>query len=136
MFTDGASRGNPGPAGVGVVIEDDQGTRLRGLHRWLGVTTNNEAEYRALIDGLKAVKEWKPDRLEVYLDSKLVVEQVNGKWRIKAPELMPLHKEAKELIDQFPEVKVCHVERAKNKGADALANKAIDANVPKKKFGG
>ncbi|HSS92433.1 MAG TPA: ribonuclease HI family protein [Candidatus Dormibacteraeota bacterium] len=136
MFTDGASRGNPGPAGVGVVIEDDQGMRLRGLHRWLGVTTNNEAEYRALIDGLKAVKEWKPDRLEVYLDSKLVVEQVNGKWRIKAPELMPLHKEAKELIDQFPEVKVCHVERAKNKGADALANKAIDANVPKKKFGG
>ena len=68
MFTDGAARGNPGPAGVGVVIEDDQGLRLRGLHRYIGKATNNEAEYQALIEGLKAVSEWKPDRLEVYLD--------------------------------------------------------------------
>ena len=136
LFTDGASRGNPGPAGLGVVIEDDVGMRLRGLHRWLGVTTNNEAEYRALIEGLKAAQEWKPDRLEVYLDSKLVVEQINGGYRIKAPELLPLHKQAKELIERFPEVKVAHVERAKNRGADHLANMAIDAHVKKVKFGG
>ncbi len=136
LFTDGASRGNPGPAGIGVVIEDDQGMRLRGLHRWLGVTTNNEAEYRALIEGLKAVKDWRPDRLEVYLDSKLVVEQMNGRYRIKAPELQPLHAQAKELLKEFPEVEIAHVERAKNRGADALANMAIDAHVPKTKFGG
>ncbi len=74
MFTDGASRGNPGPAGAGIVIEDESGLRLHGLHRWLGVTTNNEAEYYALIEGLKAVKTWNPDRLEIFLDSKLVVE--------------------------------------------------------------
>ncbi len=110
--------------------------RLRGLHRWLGVTTNNEAEYHALIEGLKAVKDWKPDRLEVYLDSKLVVEQMNGRYRIKAPELIPLHQKATELMRGFPEVQVGHVERAKNRGADALANKAIDEKVPKKKFGG
>ena|SRR5579872_3757106 len=110
--------------------------RLRGLHRWLGVTTNNEAEYRALIEGLKAVKDWRPDRLEVYLDSKLVVEQMNGRYRIKAPELQPLHAQAKELLKEFPEFEIAHVERAKNRGADALANMAIDAHVPKTKFGG
>ncbi len=131
MYTDGASRGNPGPAGIGVVIEDDQGMRLRGLHRWLGVTTNNEAEYHALIDGLRAVSEWKPDRLELYLDSKLVVEQMNGGYRVKSPELAPLFKRASELIKQFPEVSITHVERAKNRGADALANMAIDAHVKK-----
>lgn len=133
LFTDGASRGNPGPAGVGVVIEDDQGMRLRGLHRWLGVTTNNEAEYRALIEGLKAVMEWKPDRLEIYLDSKLVVEQMNGAWKIKARELMPLQIEAKELLRGFPEIVIAHVDRSKNRGADHLANMAIDAHVRKTK---
>ena len=133
LFTDGASRGNPGPAGVGVVIEDEDGMRLRGLHRWLGVTTNNEAEYRALIEGLKAVREWKPERLEVYLDSKLVVEQMNGAWKIKARELMPLNREARELVREFPDVRIAHVERAKNRGADHLANLAIDAHVIKKK---
>lgn len=131
LFTDGASRGNPGPAGLGVVIEDENGMRLRGLHRWLGVTTNNEAEYRALIEGLRAVKDWNPDRLEIYLDSKLVVEQMNGAWKIKARELMPLNMEAKELLRQFPDVRIAHVERSKNRGADHLANVAIDAHVKK-----
>ena len=131
MFTDGAARGNPGPAGLGVVIEDDQGLRLRGLHRWLGVATNNEAEYHALIEGLKAVSEWKPDRLEIYLDSKLVVEQVNGKYRVKKPELQTLHRQAVDLLKQFKEVSIGHVERERNKGADALANMAIDAHVNK-----
>ena len=133
LFTDGASRGNPGPAGLGVVIEDESGMRLRGLHRWLGVTTNNEAEYRALIEGLKAVEDWKPDRLEVYLDSKLVVEQMNGAWKIKARELIPLQTEARELVRRFPEVHIAHVDRSKNKGADHLANLAIDAHVIKKR---
>ena len=118
------------------MIEDENGMRVQGLHRWLGVSTNNEAEYHALIEGLKAAKSWKPDRLEVYLDSKLVVEQMNGRYRIKAPELIPLHQKASDLIREFPEVQVTHVEREKNRGADALANKAIDGKLPKKKFGG
>jgi ribonuclease HI len=131
VFTDGAARGNPGPAGLGVVIEDEHGMRLRGLHRWLGVATNNEAEYQALIEGLKAVAEWKPDRLEVYLDSKLVVEQVNGRWKVKEARLQALQTKAKELLAGFPEVEIRHVERERNKAADALANQAIDAQVKK-----
>jgi ribonuclease HI len=118
------------------VIEDEHGLRLRGLHRWLGVKTNNEAEYHAVIDGLKAVSEWKPDRLEVLLDSKLVVEQLKGNYRVKEPRLQPLHHEAKELLAQFGEVSIGHVERERNKGADALANMAIDEHVKKPKPAG
>jgi ribonuclease HI len=136
LYTDGAARGNPGAAGAGIVIEDDQGMRLRGLHRWLGHKTNNEAEYLALIDGLRAVADWRPDRLEVYLDSKLVVEQVRGAYRVKKAELQSLHKQAMELIRDFPEWEIGHVEREKNKGADALANMAIDEHVRKSKAPG
>lgn len=114
---------------MGVVIEDDQGMRLRGLHRYIGTATNNEAEYQALLEGLKAVMEWKPDRLEVYLDSKLVVEQINGGYRVKKSELQPLHRRAKELLDGFGEVVIAHVERDRNRGADALANRALDEHA-------
>lgn len=118
------------------MIEDEHGVRLRGLHRWLGVATNNEAEYHALIEGLKAAFEWKPDRLEVFLDSKLVVEQVNGRWRVKEARLQPLNARAKELVTGFAEVEIKHVERERNKGADALANMAIDEHVKKPKAAG
>ena len=115
-----------------MVIEDDQGIRLRTFHRYLGDKTNNQAEYQALIDGLKAVTEWKPDRLEVYLDSKLVVEQVNGKWKVKEPELKELHRQATELLDQFGDrVSVRHVGREENRGADKLVNLALDERVKK-----
>ncbi|MGH7488460.1 MAG: ribonuclease HI family protein, partial [bacterium] len=106
-----------------------QGTKLRTFHRFIGIRTNNEAEYQALIDGLKAVAEWKPDRLEIYLDSKLVVEQVNGTYRVKKAELQPLYTEVKHLLGGFGEVEVKHVERENNKGADKLANMALDAQV-------
>ena len=118
------------------MIEDDKGLRLRGLHRWLGTATNNEAEYHALIEGLKAVSEWKPDRLEIYLDSKLIAEQVRGSYRVKEPRLQVLHRTAKELLESFPEVEIKHVLRERNKGADALANMAIDAHVKKPKAPG
>lgn len=124
--TDGASRGNPGPAGAGIVIEDEEGTKLHALHRWLGTMTNNEAEYHALIDGLKAVEPWKPDRLEVCLDSKLVVEQMNGIYRVKEPRMQDLHARAKSLLAAFPDVVIKHVEREQNQRADYLANLAID----------
>lgn len=126
LYTDGAARGNPGPAGLGVVIEDDQGMRLAGRCRYIGIATNNKAEYLALIEGLRAASEWKPDRLEVFLDSQLVVEQVNGRWKIKHADLQPLAREVQGLLKAFPSVTVSHVPREKNKGADALANRAID----------
>ena len=114
------------------MIEDEHGNRLRTFHRFIGVATNNEAEYQALIDGLKAVADWKPDRLEIYLDSKLVVEQINGTYRVKKAELQPLYKQVKELLGGFadaPDIK--HVERENNRGADKLANMALDAQVKK-----
>jgi ribonuclease HI len=126
LYTDGAARGNPGPAGLGVVIEDDRGMRLRGLCRYIGTATNNVAEYLAVIEGLNAISEWKPDRVEVFLDSKLVVEQLRGNYRVKNAALAPLHARAMQLLQSLPEVEIRHVERAKNKGADALANRAID----------
>jgi ribonuclease H / adenosylcobalamin/alpha-ribazole phosphatase len=120
-----------------VVIEDDQGMKLRTFHRWLGVATNNQAEYLALIDGLKAVADWKPDRLEVYLDSKLVVEQVNGRWKVKEPELKELHRQATELLKEFGDtVNVRHVGREANRGADKLVNIALDERVKKAKASG
>ena len=137
LRVDGGARGNPGPAALGVLIEDDQGTRLRAFHRWLGKATNNQAEYQALIEGLKAVAAWKPDRLEVYLDSKLVVEQMNGRWKVKEPDLQELHKHATELLGQFgDQVSIRHVGRSENRGADKLVNMALDAHVKKAKFGG
>jgi ribonuclease HI len=108
------------------VIEDDKGIRLRGLCRYIGKATNNVAEYLALIEGLNAVSEWNPDRVEVYLDSKLVVEQVRGNYRVKNAALAPLHARATKLMAALPEVEIRHVAREKNKGADALANRAID----------
>jgi ribonuclease HI len=119
-----------------VVIEDEHGMRLAGQHRYLGTATNNEAEYEALIDGLKAVSKWNPDRLEIFLDSKLVVEQVNGRWRIKEPRLQSLQEKAKELLAAFSEFEIKHVERERNKGADALANMALDERVKNPKAAG
>jgi len=97
--------------------------------------TNNQAEYHALIEGIKTVKDWKPDRLEIYLDSKLVVEQVKGSYKIKEPSLQKLHTETMRLLGDM-QFEIKHVDRENNRGADHLANMAIDARMPKKKFGG
>jgi ribonuclease HI len=131
LYTDGAARGNPGPAGLGMVIEDDHGGRLWGGHRYVGTATNNKAEYLALIDGLRRAADWKPDALEVYLDSKLVVEQVAGRYKVRHADLQPLHRQALGLLRNFPRVTVSHVPRERNRGADALANRAIDEGTGK-----
>ena len=111
--------------------------RLRTFHRYIGKATNNQAEYHALIDGLKAVAEWKPDALDVYLDSKLVVEQVNGRWKVKEPELKELHAQATALLKSFGgNASVRHVDRNQNKGADKLVNIALDERVKKAKADG
>ncbi len=109
--------------------------RLAARHKWLGQMTNNQAEYNALIEGIKAVKEWNPDRVEIYLDSKLVVEQIKGLYKTKVPELQRLHAEARQQLQGLT-YEIKHVGREENRGADHLANMAIDARFPKKKFGG
>ena len=97
--------------------------------------TNNQAEYHALIEGLKTVRDWKPDRLEIYLDSKLVVEQIKGQYKIKEPQLQKLHAQAMRLLEGL-EYDIKNVPREENRGADHLANLAIDEKVPKRKTGG
>jgi ribonuclease HI len=130
LFTDGASKGNPGDSGLGVVIEDDRGTKLEAKCKWLGTKTNNQAEYLALIEGLKIVSAWAPDRLEIRLDSKLVVEQIKGNWRIKEPALKGLHEQAKKLLEGLGVAwDIAHVDREQNRRADFLANKAIAEHV-------
>ena len=131
LYTDGGARGNPGPAGLGMVIEDDQGMRLWGGHRYIGTATNNTAEYLALIDGLRKAAEWQPDALEVYMDSQLVVEQVSGRWKVRHADLQPLHRQAQGLLRSFPRVRVTYVPRERNRGADALANRAMDEGTGK-----
>jgi ribonuclease H / adenosylcobalamin/alpha-ribazole phosphatase len=119
------------------VIEDEGGTRLRTFHRYIGIATNNVAEYHALIDGLTAIAQWKPDNLDVLLDSKLVVEQVNGKWKVKEPGLKELHRQAVDLLKPYgTRVNVRHVDRSQNKGADKLVNMALDEQVKKPKSTG
>lgn len=125
LYTDGASRGNPGKGGAGVVIEDDQGMRLQGRHRYLGSVTNNQAEYLALIDGLETVMPWKPDELHIRLDSNLLVEQIKGNYKVKDAELKALYERVMSMLKSF-KYDIAHVPREKNRGADHLANVAID----------
>src|SRR5712692_9547635 len=125
VFTDGASRGNPGHSGAGVVIEDEKGIRLQGCFRYLGRMTNNQAEYLALIDGLKTVAAWKPDSLQIRLDSNLLVQQIKGKYKVKNVDLKPHYERVMAMLSAQP-YDVEYVPREKNRGADALANRAID----------
>lgn len=135
LYTDGGARGNPGPAGIGMVIEDGTGRRLWGGHAYLGVATNNQAEYRALIAGLRKVAEWSPEDLVVHMDSELVVKQLTGVYRIKDSNLQALAAEARKLLNAFPRAKLTHVRREKNQGADTLANRAMDEGTGKKSSG-
>ncbi|MEU4216495.1 bifunctional RNase H/acid phosphatase [Actinoplanes sp. NPDC026623] len=124
---DGGSRGNPGPAGFGaVVLEEGTGEVLLERHGSLGTTTNNVAEYSGLIAGLRAAAELGAARVDVRMDSKLVIEQMSGRWQIKNPGLRPLAAEAAKLVDGFAAVSFEWIPRERNKLADALANRAMD----------
>jgi ribonuclease HI len=128
LRTDGASRGNPGPAAAGVVIESERGKLLAQGKKFLGRITNNQAEYRALILGLQAVARYQPAEVQVFLDSELVVHQMNGRYQVKDAGLLALHQEAKRLAAALPGVQFQHVPRSKNHLADKLANEALDAH--------
>ncbi|WP_414675516.1 bifunctional RNase H/acid phosphatase [Lentzea sp.] len=124
---DGGSRGNPGPAGYGAVVRDKlSGETLAERKGAIGVATNNVAEYQGLIAGLEAARELGAEVVEVRMDSKLVVEQMSGRWKIKHPSMQPLAKEARELARAFGSVKYEWIPRERNKQADRLANEAMD----------
>jgi ribonuclease H / adenosylcobalamin/alpha-ribazole phosphatase len=126
VWCDGAARGNPGPAGIGVVVARDDGTVLAEIGEGIGVATNNVAEYTAAIRGLSEARAAGAEEVLVRSDSRLLVEQLSGRWRIKNPTLQRLHREARGLTADFRRVKFEHVPRDRNRAADALANRGVD----------
>ena len=133
IYCDGGSRGNPGPSAIGAVVLDpssDPPRRLATVSERIGVTTNNVAEYRALIAGLEAAAPFHARIVRVRADSKLVVEQVKGTWKVKQPHLRPLLEEARKLLAGYAEADLQHVPRAENTDADSLVNAALDAPAP------
>jgi ribonuclease HI len=126
VYVDGASRGNPGRAGAGAVIKDADGKVIKRMKKGLGITTNNMAEYRALIMGLEEAKRLGLDRVKVFADSELVVKQIKGEYRVKNETLRPLYSEALDLADGFEGFNISYITRDKNAEADRLANMAID----------
>ncbi len=126
IYTDGASRGNPGEAAIGVVLKDDQGAVLDTLSEYIGVATNNIAEYMALIRALETAPRFAPTEIAVYMDSQLVVRQIVGQYRVKSGHLLALVERARCLCRLLPVVQFHHIPRAQNTEADALANAALD----------
>ena len=135
LAVDGAARGNPGHAGCGAVIYDDSGALVKELSRYLGHTTNNVAEYEALLMGLEALAQLGGKNIRVQSDSELMVRQLNGQYRVKNEKLQALHDKARALLRQFDSYRILHVRREANKLADRLANKGIDDAVKKSSAG-
>lgn len=133
LYTDGGSRGNPGPAGIGVVICNDKGEALKKYSEEIGEATNNEAEYQALIFGLKKLKQvfgkdkMKRAELEIRMDSELIVNQLNHEYKIEEPNLQKLFLQVWNLMLDFGPMKFVAIPREQNKEADRLVNQALDA---------
>ncbi len=127
VHTDGGARGNPGPAGIGAVLTDQEGTVLGERAEGIGTATNNVAEYRAAIAGLELALEHGAKEVLLRADSRLIVEQLAGRFRVKNPSLQVLHQQARELMKRFDRVDLEHVRRERNADADRLANDGIDA---------
>ncbi len=124
---DGASRGNPGPAGIGVRITDDDGKVLAEIARGLGIATNNQAEYVAVLEGLRRARELGATEVLLRSDSRLLIEQLSGRFRVKNPTLRRLHQQVREVARAFERVRYQHVPRERNREADRLANEGVDA---------
>ena len=131
LRTDGASRGNPGPAGIGAVIEADGTEECIELCAYIGETTNNVAEYRALLLALAEAEKLSPSSITVLSDSELLVRQLNGEYKVKSPLLKPLFLDAARRLRRFSSARILHVGREENGNADLLANRAIDAHFKK-----
>jgi ribonuclease HI len=125
VYTDGASKGNPGDAGIGVVISTEEGTVLREIAEYIGNTTNNVAEYKALIRGLQECLELGASVVEISTDSELLARQIAGVYKVKSELLKPLYAEALSILRRFEKVSISHVLREFNKRADELANEGV-----------
>jgi ribonuclease HI len=136
VYIDGGSRGNPGPAGYGVVIQDGAGKTVHTLSESIGKATNNVAEYRALVAALEYVLNQDTSRLQVYCDSELVVRQMQGRYRVQSPDLKPLHALARQLAGRLEQFRIQHLPREQNRLADRLANEAMDGDAPAAQPGG
>jgi len=126
IHTDGASRGNPGPASIGVVFAVKGGEKLAEHRETIGRATNNVAEYRAVVAALEHCQRWGVKRVHLKMDSELIVRQLHGAYRVKSPDLRPLYQQVVFLTKGLAEFKVSHIKRAQNSHADALANRALD----------
>jgi ribonuclease HI len=129
IFTDGGARGNPGPAAAGGVIIADNGTVVAKISEYLGIATNNVAEYRALILALQRALDAGFREVDVCLDSELIVKQLSGEYRVKDAKIVPLYQRVRRLLSQFGKSSIQYVPRERNKRADKLVNAALDAHM-------
>jgi ribonuclease HI len=127
VSSDGSARGNPGPAGIGVEIRSLRGDIVEQIAQGIGVATNNVAEYTAAIEGLRRAADLGASEVVLRSDSRLLIEQLAGRFRVKNPTLQRLHREATHLIQGFQTVRLEHVPREQNRAADRLANQGVDA---------
>lgn len=126
IYLDGGARGNPGPAGTGYLIFDEEGRLLAKEGRYIGFTTNNVAEYTALVQALDRARGFEAQEIAIRSDSELVVRQLNRSYKVKDKKLKPLHEQVRILLYPYSKVEIQHVPREENREADELVNRAID----------
>jgi ribonuclease HI len=129
LYIDGAARGNPGPAAIGIVLTDERGNQIETFAERIGIATNNEAEYRALLRGLELAAKHRPKQIEIRTDSELLAQQLNREFRVRASSLKMLYADAQRAMGAFDRVSACHIPRDQNRRADALANRALDEKI-------
>jgi ribonuclease HI len=129
VYSDGAARGNPGLSGAGAVLVEPSGQVVDRIGKFLGVQTNNYAEYMGLLIGLRRAKDLGVREIEVFADSELMIRQLGGRYQVKSATLRPLYEEAVKLLNDFSRVKLVHVPREMNKAADEMSNRAIDERM-------
>ena len=132
FHVDGGARGNPGPAGYGVLVEDEDGMKVDALRAFLGAQTNNFAEYSGLVAALEYALEHKVRAVKVYSDSELLVKQIKGEYKVRSEALVDIFREAKELIRKLDSFQIRHIPREQNREADRLANEAMDQGMGRK----
>lgn len=126
LYIDGGSRGNPGPAGIGIIILDSKRKKLKEIFKYIGETTNNIAEYTALVHGLEEALMLKADEVVINMDSELVAKQISGDYKVKNVDIKPLFERALGILRKFSSFEIKRIDRSKNKEADRLANKAMN----------
>ncbi|MGH7739985.1 MAG: ribonuclease HI family protein [bacterium] len=131
IYSDGACRGNPGPSGIGAVILDAKGKIVHEISKYIGTVTNNVAEYEALLEALDYCVKKKLSPVEILADSQLMIRQLSGQYKVKHPNMILLHRKAREYMAQLEVTGFTHVLREFNKKADALANQGIDDHFSK-----